>query len=217
MAISVGEFACGLHGDGAAVCWNRPGDQAHAIAAPLPFSSISVGGIACGILTDASAACWDPSATTAARVTGAIGITSLGAGHAHACAARTDGAVLCWGSNDVGQLGDNTHNPHADAEPVPALVSFATVAAGPDYSCALTSSGDTWCWGHIPWATQPYAFPIRSATNFRLRNLTLGTAHACAFDAETDAPVCWGDNSNGELGDGTTVSRLNPVAVDGAR
>ena len=44
--------------------------------------------------------------------------------------------------------------------------------------------------------------------------LAVGFAHACAVRSGGQA-YCWGYNNNGQLGDGTTASRVEPVAVMG--
>lgn len=44
--------------------------------------------------------------------------------------------------------------------------------------------------------------------------VTTGIAHSCAL-AGDGSVSCWGDNRNGELGDGTTTTRLSPVQVTG--
>ncbi|MDQ3426721.1 MAG: hypothetical protein M3477_02725, partial [Gemmatimonadota bacterium] len=44
------------------------------------------------------------------------------------------------------------------------------------------------------------------------RQVDRGSSHACAV-AESDVAYCWGDNSQGQLGDGTTERRSTPVPV----
>src|SRR2546430_3935126 len=43
---------------------------------------------------------------------------------------------------------------------------------------------------------------------------TAGQAHACALSTDGTA-YCWGDNTFGQLGDGTVTERDTPVAVAG--
>ena len=45
--------------------------------------------------------------------------------------------------------------------------------------------------------------------------VTTGAQHTCALLSDTTAR-CWGSNSNGQLGDGTTTTRLLPVVVRNA-
>jgi alpha-tubulin suppressor-like RCC1 family protein len=48
-----------------------------------------------------------------------------------------------------------------------------------------------------------------------VEKLTVGDSFACAFDT-SNAVYCWGDNSYGQFGNGTTVSSSVPVLVNGA-
>src|SRR6185436_10070041 len=48
----------------------------------------------------------------------------------HACARIANGAVLCWGKNDHGQLGDGTTKDRAAAAPVKGVEKATRIAAG---------------------------------------------------------------------------------------
>ena len=96
------------------------------------------------------------------------------------------------------------------------------IAAGYDHTCAITASGPTLCWGlnengqlgdgtdaaigHVTRSSSPAAT--------RSRRVTAGLRHTCALDTH-GAAWCWGDNTYGELGDGTNTSSSTPVAVAG--
>ena len=73
----------------------------------------------------------------------AIGIT---AGSRHTCALDGEGAVWCWGSNDVGQLGLGAIG---GARPTPSAVGLEgaeAITAGQNHTCALVE-GEARCWG----------------------------------------------------------------------
>ncbi|MCA9577930.1 MAG: hypothetical protein KC668_20990 [Myxococcales bacterium] len=78
---------------------------------------------------------------------GSAAITSLSAGADHVCGLRQDGTVLCWGKNDVGQLGRGFTEASSAPGPVLAPPAFSTVAAGGDTTCAIDTNGAPWCWG----------------------------------------------------------------------
>jgi alpha-tubulin suppressor-like RCC1 family protein len=44
--------------------------------------------------------------------------------------------------------------------------------------------------------------------------IATGGGHSCALRVDGTA-ACWGDNLVGQLGDGTTITRLTPVNVQG--
>ena len=85
---------------------------------------------------------------TAVAVTGmATGVSAITAGSQHTCALVTGGAVSCWGSDHLGQFGDNGNGqrltPHATAGQ-PAVKG---VAGGGLHTCAIVGNGGVQCWG----------------------------------------------------------------------
>ncbi len=78
----------------------------------------------------------------------ASGITMVAAGTHHNCALTNIGAVLCWGDNPSGQLGDGTTVNRATPATVSGLnAGVAFITAGRAHTCALISSGAVQCWG----------------------------------------------------------------------
>lgn len=83
----------------------------------------------------------DASDGGATRVAVAVAL-----GSTHTCVALSDGTVQCWGSNELGKLGDGTETGHSS----PVLVSVPSskgVALGDDHACALLATGGVACWG----------------------------------------------------------------------
>lgn len=87
--------------------------------------------------------------TLGAQGTPRQAVVALGAGADFTCALTRDGAVFCWGRNDVGQLGLGTSD--ALAHPVPTRVKLDAAAVslgvGYDHACVTTADGAAWCWG----------------------------------------------------------------------
>jgi cysteine-rich repeat protein len=69
-------------------------------------------------------------------------------GGTHVCMLQPNGEVVCWGSNDQGELGNRTTTPGIQGATSPSGISDATqVAVGPDVTCAVRRSGRLACWG----------------------------------------------------------------------
>lgn len=81
-------------------------------------------------------------------VSGLTDAIDIAAGAGHSCAIRDGGQVVCWGKNDVGQLGNGTTDPSNVPVDVPGLDDAVQISIGlGEHSCALRSTGDLVCWG----------------------------------------------------------------------
>ena len=153
----------------------------------------------------------------------------ISAGVAHACAVTAAGGVLCWGANDFGQLGDGTTTTPAKPVSVtglPATTAVVSLAAGSEYTCALTGAGSVWCWGDNSAGQLGDGTFTQSSLPVQVLNsggdaalsgviaIAAGQNHACAV-AGDGAAVCWGDNTRGELGNGSYLGSNLPVPVSG--
>jgi uncharacterized delta-60 repeat protein len=164
-------------------------------------------------------------AATAYRSTQAIGlagVTAVAAGGRHTCAV-TGGVVRCWGDNGSGQLGVQPFVVSAANAPLPAVGGLPgavrAVALGDRHSCALTVDGAVWCWGRngegqlgdATTATRSLPAPVPGLGSGVVSIAARGN-NSCALKGN-GAVVCWGENADGQLGDGTTQARLAPVTV----
>jgi alpha-tubulin suppressor-like RCC1 family protein len=151
-------------------------------------------------------------------------VTAIAAGAAHTCAIA-GGAAYCWGSNVSGQLGVN--NNTNSAVPLAVLSSGAlsgltvsTISAGQAHTCAI-AGGKAYCWGinnngqlgnnSTINTTVAVAVTAPWATGAALSSLSAGMYSTCVVAA--GKAYCWGDNSNGQLGNGNTTDQKTPVAV----
>jgi alpha-tubulin suppressor-like RCC1 family protein len=74
----------------------------------------------------------------------ALGIT---ASDAHTCARRSIGEVVCWGRNDLGQLGDASRRDRNFPLRVIGISDAVQIDAGVGHTCALGAMGAIRCWG----------------------------------------------------------------------
>lgn len=108
-----------------------------------------------------------------------------------------------------------------------ATVGPASVTAGKNHSCAISTLGSLYCWGdnadgqlgdgHLP-ADSAVAVPVAHAPgvldpDHPAVQVDAGAAHTCAIDINGTA-YCWGANSSGQLGIGSTVAQGEPAPVD---
>ncbi|MFM2077412.1 MAG: hypothetical protein RJA49_1302, partial [Actinomycetota bacterium] len=149
--------------------------------------------------------------------------TQVSAGASHTCARLADGKVACWGANSAGQLGTGTKVASAFPLPVSGLTGAKSVAAGGTSSCAVVGTGVK-CWGgnaagqlgrgNLVASLAPVAV-LDATTGTALTgvvSVSTGNAFACAVQS-AGTVKCWGQNTSGQLGDGTKVTRTKAVTV----
>jgi alpha-tubulin suppressor-like RCC1 family protein len=244
VAITAGmSHTCALTIAGGVKCWGfnfygQLGDSTTTgRLAPVDVSGLAVGVAAitagafhtCAVTTSRGAKCWGdngygqigdnstPNRPTSVDVSGlASGVADIAAGRLHTCALTTGGGVKCWGANFYGQLGDNSTMESLTPVDVSGLPSGITaIAAGRSHACALTSAGGVKCWGSI--LSTPILTPIDvSGLGIAVAAITAGGDHTCAL-ATAGGVKCWGSNTQGQLGDNSTLSRFTPADVWGHR
>jgi alpha-tubulin suppressor-like RCC1 family protein len=145
-------------------------------------------------------------------------VRELAAGGAHACAVyNTSGSVYCWGLNDQGQLGTgdltNRNRPNMAVGGLLAGKKAVSVAAGFAHTCAVTDGGAVYCWGagdkgqlgNGTYTDSNEPVPVSDISGVSgVTKVYAGFATTCV--KATDAIYCWGDNDEGQYGDGTTIS-----------
>ncbi|MDO9313538.1 MAG: IPTL-CTERM sorting domain-containing protein [Burkholderiaceae bacterium] len=140
----------------------------------------------------------------------------------HSLAIGSDGKLYAWGDNTYGGLGDgSTVQRNSPAVATLATgVSPAVVSAGSGHSLALGSNGIVYAWGRN-WfgqlgdgTTNDHSAPATVLLPGAVSASWVVTAVESSFSLGTNGNLyAWGDNTWGQLGDGTQVPRFAPVLV----
>ena len=208
--IAVGDWhTCAVASDGKAYCWGYGVTHAE---------------LGNGTMSQANS----PVAVATNGVLSGKTVKRIAAGFDHNCAIASDDKVYCWGDNGNGQLG----NGSTTQSNVPVAVSttgalagktIKRIAAGIWHTCAIASDDKVYCWGDNGngqlgnGSTTQSNVPVAVSTTGALAGKTIkriatGSDHACAVTTDNQV-YCWGRNSNGELGNGSTADSNVPVAV----
>jgi alpha-tubulin suppressor-like RCC1 family protein len=168
------------------------------------------------------------------RLPGGAKVSAVAAGFAHSVALTLSGEVLAWGKNYNGNLGNGSTTDSGVPVKVnlPAGTKVTAVAAGGYFSLALTSTGAVLAWGYgsdgelgdggargsdvpvkvkLPAGTKVTAIAAGGSLE-GVGTTAAGPGHGLAVTS-TGAVLAWGDNADGELGDGGTKDSAVPVKV----
>jgi alpha-tubulin suppressor-like RCC1 family protein len=212
------------------------GEFPAAVSGARRFSSISVGNYAtCAIETQtAFAYCWgenrngdlgDGTFETRWEPTKVRGrrFASISAGGGVTCGIEVQTELgYCWGKG--GAIGDGTLTWRS----TPTLIGngnlrFSSIGASESHACGVEAvTGLLYCWGNNEFGqvgdgtTNDRLHPtLVAAAGRRFRSIDADYRMTCAIEADTGLGYCWGENKNGQVGDGTTTQRLVPTLVGG--
>ena len=157
---------------------------------------------------------------TRVQMPAGVYFVAVTAGRRHSLTIDQNGRGWGWGDNYLGKLGNGVLTG-TYREPVlvtmEAGVAFVDVSAGDSHSLAIDASGRVWAWGSGPlgtgdsYTTVPRELGLRE--DLTIRTVSAGGGQSLALSDDGQA-YAWGRNSDGELGDTTTQSRLLPVLVN---
>jgi alpha-tubulin suppressor-like RCC1 family protein len=189
----------------------------------------------CVLLEDQTVDCWGRNRsgqlgfrsaadrwTSPVKVVGLEGVVSIAGGGDHTCAVLADETVECWGDNFWGQLGDGAKNTNrATPAPAPGVTSAVAVTGGSDHTCAVLGDGTMRCWGdNDNGQLGDRTTTGRTAAVFvavphiigTVEEVASGSTHTCARLANGQVG-CWGNNYEGQMGDGTRITGDGSINV----
>jgi len=165
------------------------------------------------------------ASVAAAQVKELNGVKSVVAGGNFNLALKADGTVWGWGGNSNGQVGAG-YRTALVATPVRVanVDKVVALAAGSVHALALRNDGSVWSWGSnnfgqlgfpgesaVPHAVKGLPVPVNGASG--VKAIAAGAYNSAVLYADGSV-WAWGDNSAGQLGNGTTANAGAPVRIN---
>lgn len=150
-------------------------------------------------------------------------VNFLTAASSSTCVVNSDNALVCWGTEARGELGDG--NTETDTVLTPTESDgdewqFISKSYG-DTTCGIKTDGSAWCWGRGTsgqlgnGASSNSASPVEVSGSYTWEFVTSGSNHNCGIQ-DDGTGWCWGAANNGALGTGATSGTYNtPQAISG--
>jgi hypothetical protein len=227
-------YNCGISTSQVAYCWGENesgqlGDGTQNIVRITPtvvaggftFTRIrSSGSTTCALTSDGSAYCWGMNlhgevgdGTTTTRLTPTAVATpfkfrDVVPGGGRTCGITAANRLACWGNLFPS---------------IPEVVTAAPdliAISGSDLSfCGLAPDGKGYCWGQNDrgqlgdGTTINHLSPVPVVGSYMFSAISSGGLHSCGITLPNNSVACWGDNSRGQLGDGTFINRSVPRRI----
>ena len=201
------ENGCGIAADDSVYCWgaNR-------------YGQLGTGSSGSPVST--------PTRISGGEMPPDFAAVAVSIGFTHACAVGSTGTAYCWGSNSHGQLGNGLWSFSASAPvAVTGSLSFRGIATGDSATCGVTIDDSAYCWGSGrsgqlgigspgPFSQTSPAQVVTAGVlaGQRIDGVALYGSTTCAVTTSGRA-VCWGSNSDGQVGDGTRTTAFVPTSV----
>jgi alpha-tubulin suppressor-like RCC1 family protein len=154
---------------------------------------------------------------------------SVSAGVDHTLAVRRDGTLWAWGRNTYGQLGQPVVLSPGVPNRTGTESDWVSISAGSAFSMGVRGNGTLWAWGANnrgqlgDGTTTDRPVPTRLGTASDWRSVSTdanydtsqgGTQDAHTVAVRHDGTLwAWGDNTWGQLGEGSRTTRPVPTGV----
>jgi alpha-tubulin suppressor-like RCC1 family protein len=138
---------------------------------------------------------------------------SVSTGFQHTCAINVEDSLFCWGRNGSAQTGTGSISERQGAlHRVGAVGAWSQVSTGVYHTCGITKAANLYCWGNNDFgqvgdgtAVSPWLSLYRVGAAGVWSRVSAGNFHTCGITKAANL-YCWGDNSDGQAGDGTITS-----------
>jgi alpha-tubulin suppressor-like RCC1 family protein len=192
LSVSAGDLqSCGINTAGARFCWG---------AAELNQLGLN------SLVTQ-----WQPTMLNGDTIV--YGSVELGGGSG--CALMSSPTRMrCWGTNEYGHAG--TGSTAMAPAPVPVTTrAYTSLSSGGFHACAVAGTGTLYCWGHNESGQLGLNNTTRKLTPTAVTGmpagamtLSAGQAHTCALRSSDSTLYCWGANTYGQVGIGSTATKV---------
>jgi alpha-tubulin suppressor-like RCC1 family protein len=153
--------------------------------------------------------------------------TEITGGEYFTVALKTNGTMWSWGDNSLGQLGLGDTNDRNSPARIETFSGWANVSSGSDssHAIALRTDGTLWSWGYNAYGQLGLGdannrnTPSQIGTDSNWSKIAEGGFSSYALKTNPANPSggeilwAWGDNSYGQLGDGSKTQRTTPKQV----
>ncbi len=234
---------CGIQADQSLWCWGNNQHFQIGLEGKIAFSSspnrittllwndVSCGiDYTCAIRNDNTLWCFGNNADEKISVSGHPDLTKIpitqvtyehwkkvSVQYEHSCAVNLENQLFCFGKNTYGQIRFPASSENLSFV-YPELL-WNSVYVGFFHSCGLTSQNELWCWGlnesgQIGENTATTSVhPVKRIGDKLWKRIFVGSRHTCAFLESDSSLWCWGNNTHGQLGIGTTDNVSIPQLV----
>jgi len=205
----VGDDSFGQLGDGKTVNQSEPQFTGVRNAFKVSVGSTS----ACAIGSDQLGICWgdnskgqlgkDAVGTGPRKIALSSKLIDISVGETFACAVTETGQVFCWGEF----INNNSVKLFSSPTAISGLSGVSSISVGKTAVCVVSTG--IYCFGPLVKSDEP----VLVAQTANASAVAVGNDFGCGLVSSN--VVCWGDNSQGQLGQGSTQQFNAPVAVTG--